>query len=103
MNTTAFASRITGKDLRDGFDYLDLLINREGRPRLPSSYKGISGAGLWRVDLRRSPTGDVVVPDDGVRLEGVAFYQKFGESGLLGFLRCHGRESIYGRAMETSE
>jgi hypothetical protein len=100
MNTTAFASRITGKDSRDGFDYLDLLIKREGRPWLPRSYRGISGAGLWRVDLRRSPDG---VKCLGVSLEGVAFYQDFDETGLTGFLRCHGRESIYGRGMEASE
>lgn len=102
MNMTVFASTITGKDARDGYDYLDFRINREDRPRLPRSYRGISGAGLWRVDLRRLPNGDVVVPVGGVRLEGVAFYQKFEESGQLGFLKCHGRESIYGRAMKAS-
>jgi hypothetical protein len=100
MNTTAFGSRVIRKESRDGFDYLDHLIKREGRPWLPQSYGGISGAGLWRVDLRHSPDG---VKCLGVSLEGVAYYQDFDETGLTGFLRCHGRESIYGRAMESSK
>jgi hypothetical protein len=101
IQTTVFASTISGTAERDGHDYLELFINRDGKPSgyLPSSYGGISGSGLWRVDVRRSGRGGVFVPDDGIALEGLAFWEEPRE-GLHGFLRCHGRASIYGRMMD---
>jgi hypothetical protein len=101
IQTTIFASTIGGTAERNGHDYLELFINHEGKPSgyLPSSYGGISGSGLWRVDVRRSGSGGVVIADDGVSLEGLAFWEEPRE-GLHGFLRCHGRESIYGRMMD---
>ena len=94
MQTNVLGSTIADTHARDGFDYLDLLIKRADHPLLPRSLGGLSGAGLWRCSLKRSSTGKVEC--DEVALEGVAFYEDRREPG---FIRCHGRRSIYARAL----
>jgi hypothetical protein len=97
MQMYALGSTITETHDRDGFDYLDLRIDRERHPDQPGTYRGLSGTGLWRCSLKRSPTGRVEC--DQVALEGVAFYE---DRQTPGFIRCHGRVSIYGRALGAS-
>ena len=94
MQMYALGSTITDAHERDGFDYLDLRIDRVRHPDQPGTYRGLSGTGLWRCSLKRSPTGRVEC--DQVALEGVAFYEDRQQPG---FIRCHGRVSIYGRAL----
>jgi hypothetical protein len=97
MKTYVFASTIQRRTMHEGFDYLDLKIKRKGKkPPLLSSFGGVSGAGLWRCNLRRSPTGKIEWEQH--ELEGVAFYQELNDG--RGFIRCHGRASIYRRALE---
>jgi hypothetical protein len=90
MQTYAVGSTIVSLEERDGFDFLNLRINRDGRSRLPSKMNGLSGSGLWRCDLSRSPEGKIKA--HGFALEGVAFYENREQPG---FIRCHGRKSIY--------
>jgi hypothetical protein len=97
MQTYVFGSTIKRATVRDGFDYLDLTIKGRMKPAL-RSFGGVSGAGLWRCNLRRSPTG--TVESDQPALEGVAFYERLDREGR-GFIRCHGRASIYRRALEA--
>ena len=96
MQTYVLGSTIAATHERDGFDYVDLLIKREGQRRLPSKLNGLrlSGSGLWRCSLKRSPTGKILCTE--VHLEGVAFYEDRQQPG---FIRCHGRMSIYRRAL----
>jgi hypothetical protein len=94
MQTYVLGSTIVDSHERGGFDYLDLLIKREGPRSLPDNLKGLSGSGLWRCGLKRSPSGNVECSQ--VDLEGVAFYE---DRQRPGFIRCHGRTSIYGRTL----
>jgi hypothetical protein len=76
-------------------DYFDLAFNHANRPDLPSSYEGVSGAGLWHARVGRSRSTGEIVWDDRVHLDGVAFYQEFNDDGR-GVIRCHGRRSLFG-------
>jgi hypothetical protein len=97
MQAYAIGSKITDAHEREGFDYLDLRIDRRQHPDQPATYRGFSGAGLWRCSLKRSPTGKIECNE--IALEGVAFYE---DRQVPGFIRCHGRASIYGRALKGS-
>ena len=94
MPTDVFPLQILRTAERDGFDYLDICSNHGSRPGLPNSYGGISGSGLWRIALKRSLTnGEVSLHH--ASLEGVAFHEGFDESPQRGYIRCHGRKSVY--------
>lgn len=93
LRLTVFASWIDGAMTRDGFDYVDLAYDREGRPEIPTSFGGISGSGLWQVPLVKS-TSTGAISWSEVHLEGVAFYQK-PAARRQGVIRCHGRESVF--------
>ena len=77
---------------REGFDYVDLGIPM-GAPGRLRSYGGVSGGGLWQIDVLRRPDGTWgwLAPP---KLEGCAFYQTAPDHDLV-FIRCHGRKSIY--------
>lgn len=99
LRTSVFASGLVTPSERGGWDYLDLSFDHEGKPHLPTSYGGLSGSGLWQVQVTKSAsTGSVSWPETA-NLEGVAFYQK-SISGLAGVLRCHGRRSLFLNALE---
>jgi hypothetical protein len=100
LRITLFGSGVDNAVERDGFDYLDLSFNHEGRADLPRSYGGLSGSGLWQIAITMSAaTGEVSWPGQA-SLEGVAFYQSPSVDDR-GFIRCHGRKSIYVRAMSA--
>lgn len=97
-----FASSNPRHSERDEFDYVDLPIDRTAGPHLPRSYGGISGAGLWRVDVLTTER-DRTISLGGVDLEGVAFYEEFEtKDRLKGFIRCHGRKSVYGHLIDVT-
>ncbi len=80
---------------RGNLDYLDVGVNTS-LPGIPSSFGGVSGAGLWQVPITRSATtGEFSWVSRDVSLEGVAFYQSPVAEGRR-IIRCHGRHSIYG-------
>ncbi len=97
LKVTLLASVVASAQERDGFDYVDLSYNHEGRADLPRSYGGISGSGLWHLPISRSASGAFSWSGE-VQLEGVAFYQQ--PAGTQeGVIRCHGRKSLYDRAL----
>jgi hypothetical protein len=97
LKLSLLASVVSSAHMRDGFDYVDLSYFHQDRPDLPRSYGGISGSGLWRLPIFRSD-GGAIKWNGEAHLEGVAFYQK-PMNELEGVIRCHGRTSLYDRAM----
>ncbi len=77
-------SRSPKRILHDGVEYIELPAGQLGDPEVPALWKGMSGAGLWMVDL---------TANQGV-LAGVAYYAKWSETDVPGYLRCHTRSTI---------
>jgi hypothetical protein len=88
--TSIFRSYKKGKH-----DYLDCSIDAAQPIR---DLGGVSGGGLWHVDLRYKRSTKVFSTEQ-VTLEGVAFFQ-LPWVGDRGRVRCHGRRSIYRRSFE---
>jgi len=81
---------------RDGFDYIEFPVIDDG-PDVPTSFKGMSGGGLWQVTVTRSKSGDLEISRS--YLIGVIFFEDTRENGVR-FLRCHGSLSLYGKLFE---
>lgn len=91
LSINGFFADVSAQAYNKGeFDYIDL---REdvALPGVPQTFGGVSGGGLWRVQIYQSPdTGKI---DWSWLLEGTAFHQ----SDLIDnhrIIRCHGRKSI---------
>lgn len=71
------------KSTHDGLDYTEVPWGRDN-PDAPTTWGGMSGAGLWLVD-----------PDvnKGV-LAGLAFYEHPPDGTERGFIRCHSRRDV---------
>ena len=59
--------------------------------KLPESFKGMSGGGLWRIFIKKEEDGSFSFVSR--RLVGVAFYEAVHDEKLEIF--CHGPKSIY--------
>jgi hypothetical protein len=81
------------ESVRDGFDYLDLEA-RMGDADVPRTFGGVSGGGLWQVQIARHREGGLEVHD--VVFSGVLFYQSAVVDGRRR-LRSHGRASVHER------
>ncbi len=76
---------------RDGFDYYDGKVTYDFQFDLPSTFVGMSGAGLWQVRLK------IEGGKYGIRdrfFSGVVFYE-IAEGGKVVMIRSHGRKSVY--------
>ncbi len=85
------SSSISKEYSTEDYDYLEIKVDCTNQD-LPSSFGGLSGAGLWHIPLVKNDRG-VITPHDFI-LSGIAFYQ----SDVLNewrYLRCHGRRTIY--------
>ncbi len=96
LNINGFFADINAQTYSKGdFDYIDLKED-VSLPGVPQTFGGVSGGGLWRVQVFESPkTGKI---DWSWSLEGMAFHQ----SDLIDnhrIIRCHGPQSI-GLAMK---
>lgn len=81
------------------YDYLDIVP--WDVEDATTTYQGISGGGLWQIDVGRSADGIFHMGPPSLSppaLEGCAFYEAVANDGRL-FIRCHGRRSIYGHGM----
>jgi len=78
----------------EGFDYLEVGVDRVTTPDLPNSFGGVSGGGLWHFNVIRPPGSADLFWDGRIQLEGVAFYETAVDSGRQ-LIRCHGRKSLY--------
>ena len=93
----AFFTALAQPNRRGEFDYYDLSAD----PRLSnvprregiSTFKGMSGGGVWRVPLVKDARGRIHW--NGERdLRGVAFFEEpTGEDQMI--VRCHAEKSIY--------
>jgi hypothetical protein len=78
------------------YDYFDYLVDPACLEGSPARWNGMSGGGLWQVQLKRE--GGSVVPVNPL-LSGILFYQHLTAAGCCG-VRTHGRESVYRVAYE---
>lgn len=75
----------------DGYDYFEFPVSQTGRSAAPVSWGGMSGGGLWQVQLiRREGALTHLSPV----LSGIMFYQKPTTETVCG-VRGHGRRTIY--------
>ncbi len=89
---------IDRKYRRGEWDYLDFGIPLDA-PSLLESYGGVSGGGIWQVDVCRDQNGTWgwLFPP---KLEGCAFYQTPPEGDRI-YIRGHGRQTIYQNAVDA--
>jgi len=85
---------------KDGYDYVDSWVEYTEESRLPSTFGGISGGGLWQVLYSGGPP-DEVEPMRYI-LAGVPFAQSPIENGLRSII-CHGWRSVYSQAYSAIE
>lgn len=95
-----FGSAVSSRRYEEnGYDFANTEAHYDGMDKLPSSFGGISGGGLWKIELlRNSKTG---------RWEhrkavfcGVPFYEEENNEGVR-VIRCHYAKSVYIRARKT--
>lgn len=96
----AYGSVLRASYIRNGFDYFDFSLDHPDRPTMPSSFAGLSGGGLWHVHLSPSRSTGKISIRGKPTLEGVIFYEEFEARGI-GFIRCHGRRSLYRKLLST--
>lgn len=84
----------------DSWDYLNIALDLDANPDLPSSFVGVSGGGVWRTRFGTDETAarfKVANRYRDIFWVGVAFY----ETSLEGrSLTAHGARSIYQRLYE---
>jgi hypothetical protein len=79
--------------VENDFDYIDVRIALDGPNVLPT-FAGVSGGGLWQVELQRLPDNIIGFLNEP-RLEGCVFTEIHTEDSEYRHLRCHSRKSIY--------
>lgn len=89
--------RVSNPSTEDGYDLLDFDAAPHDDGPGPSSYKGVSGAALWRVycdeDTEGKPTRMTKL-----WLHGVAFHQQKHDS-CAPTIRCHGPVSVFDKLL----
>ncbi len=76
--------------VRGDFDYVELK-EAVNHPGIPKHFGGVSGGGLWLVQIFEPPGTEQI--DWSHFLEGVAFYQ-LGIGEPITTIRCHAQQSI---------
>jgi hypothetical protein len=83
---------------RGGYDYVTARA-KTSLPDVPTSFKGVSGGGLWQVDLSmKKSTG--VLEAGRYHFRGVAFWEEPQPPNEIA-IRCHGPRSIFEKAWEA--
>lgn len=78
------------------FDYVETIADPINAKGLPTTYGGVSGAGLWRVPIKKK-TGEPVTNatmSEKFVFAGVAFYEEHMADGRMK-IRYHGPETVY--------
>ena len=94
-------SGIKDSHAKNGFDFLDVGVDIS-LSGVPASMGGVSGGGLWQVMIARSARSGEFSWNDGINLEGVAFWQS-DPVDKRRIVRCHGRRSIYEATQNLKE
>jgi hypothetical protein len=76
----------------DQHDYFEYPITVMGTPDAPQSFGGMSGGGLWQVQIIRDPSG--MLRPKAFLLSGVVFFQGPTLENRCN-IKCHGRQSVY--------
>jgi len=93
-NCQAMFSIIHNTSECEGYDYFEAGA-RMGLEGVPESFGGVSGGGVWQVDIRKNEeTGDFYW-DEKKYLRGVAFWEEDQPSEGLKAIRFHGPKSIF--------
>jgi len=84
-----------GRMIKKGdFVYWELAVEANANGA-PTSYGGVSGGGLWKVIVGKTPHADLSSAKvTGIFLSGVAFYQSALKNERR-FLRAHGADVVY--------
>jgi hypothetical protein len=84
------------------YDYIELGCDRPSSPMMPNSFGGVSGGGLWKVELD-SPDGMPGSERLGeVTFCGVVFYEDEIDTQNP-YVRCHGPGSVYSKFIPDLE
>jgi len=76
---------------RDEYDYLTVYA-RTTLPDVPSTFRGVSGGGLWQITLRMR--AEKIISLGGHHFRGVAFWEQSLSSDRIA-IRCHGPVSLF--------
>ena len=79
------------------YDFLDFEAKYDAAYEGPNRFAGFSGGGLWHCPVELSEDGSLSAKE--IILSGVAFYESGMEDDRR-TIRCHGRRSIYGKAID---
>lgn len=90
----AFFGGIVETHTRSQYDYYDTSVDL-WLPGVPKSFGGVSGGGLWQVNLSISKSGEFSW-DEQRHFRGVAFWQSQATDERR-IVRCHGPLSIFER------
>jgi len=83
-------------DRRRGYDYLTTYA-KTTLPSVPTSFKGVSGGGLWQIGLTMKKATGVISWAGEHHFRGVAFWEEPKPPDQVA-LRCHGPKSIFQKA-----
>jgi hypothetical protein len=95
----AFWGSLHRKDIkaRAGWDYIQTVCDARLEPTLPRTFAGLSGGGIWVVQIRSKKDGSLEIAD--FALVGINFYERRYLRGKgRRFIRGHFTKSIYSRA-----
>jgi len=81
---------------QDGYHYAELGVEYATHDGLPGTFGGVSGGGLWRIEVSANAQGRYTVSDPV--LAGVAFYQTAVVDDQRK-IRCHAGDAIYTEAL----
>lgn len=85
-------SGFDGEDHKGGFDYYEIETRSSSTDPLPSSYKGMSGGGLWQVPIRVDQ--EKLYAPNRFLLAGVIVMQtRISDQAMR--IRSHGRRSLF--------
>ena len=95
----AFFGGTCTSENRGEYDYLTPLA-KTTLPNVPSSFKGVSGGGLWQIGLsKKLSTGEIFWGGE-LHFLGVAFWEKPVPPHHIA-IRCHGPVSIFEKAWKA--
>jgi hypothetical protein len=76
----------------NSYDYIELTVSFDDLNRVPTSFQGMSGGGLWQIPLARDEKGKIVYRTP--RFSGVVFYQRAATNEVPRSIICHGPKTI---------
>ena len=101
-NCQAFFSTIHDTHIRGEFDFFEAGANL-GLEGVPKSFGGVSGGGLWQIDISQKKATGEIYWDEKLYLRGVAYWEEEQPTAGLKAIRLHGPKSLYETAWKEWE